>query len=441
MSNILTSIGDAFRSKTIRTKILWTLVFLALYRLLVFMPVPFVNITNLLSQTSLGNAGGLQYFAMLLGGSLDQFSIIAVGLGAYINASIIMQLLTAIIPSLEELQEQGEQGTMKIQQYTRWIAFPLAFLQGIGMTYFMNYLLGGQLLDTTNFGLVCMAAGVLAIGAIMLMYIGERITEKGLSNGISLIIFASIVSGIVSKVYNDISAAGSDWISVVLFMLIIVLGLIILSIFLLKTIKEIPIIYAKQGKVQESSSLPIPLNPVGMIPIIFAIAFATFPYLLSQLVIKFGTQNQTVMQVAQWIERNFNIYNQQPSILAIVVYFLLIIAFTFFYTMIVFNPEKIADNIQKRGGFTPGIRPGAETAKYLNKVLSHLCLWGGIGLGLVGIYSYVLTYIPFIQQLTQTLGTLPVIVTGSGIIIIVGVVQEIVNKAQSELLMHKYDRV
>lgn len=415
--------------------------FLALYRLLVIIPVPFVDVTSLMAGTSLGNAGGLQYFAMLLGGSLEQFSMIAVGLGAYINASIIMQLLTAIIPSLEELQEQGEQGSQKIQQYTRWLAFPLAFLQGIGMTYFMNYLLGGQLLDTSNFPLVLMSAFVLSVGAVMIMYLGERITEKGISNGISLIIFASIVSGIVSKVYTDISAAGSDWLSVVAFMLIIVLGLIFLSIFLLKTIKEIPIIYAKQGKVQESSSLPIPLNPVGMIPIIFAIAFATFPYLLSQLVIKFGTQNQTVMQAASWIERNFNIYNQQPSILAIVIYFLLIIAFTFFYTMIVFNPEKIADNIQKRGGFTPGTRPGAETAKYLNKVLSHLCLWGGIGLGLVGIYSYVLTYIPFIQQLTQSLGTLPVIVTGSGIIIIVGVVQEIMNKASSELLMHKYDRV
>ncbi len=441
MAGIFESIGDAFRSKTIRNKILWTIGLLALYRLLVFIPVPFVDVTHLVNQTSLGNAGGLQYFAMLLGGTLDQFSIIAVGLGAYINASIIMQLLTAIIPALEDLQEQGEQGTQKIQQYTRWIAFPLAFLQGIGMTYFMNYLLGGQLIDTTNFPLVLMCAFVLAVGAIMLMYIGERITEKGISNGISLIIFASIVSGIVSKVYTDISAAGSDRISVLLFMVVIVLGLILLSIFLLKTIKEIPIVYAKQGKVQESSSLPIPLNPVGMIPIIFAIAFATFPYLLSQLVIKFGTQNQTILQAANWIEKNFNIYNQDPSWTVVIAYFLLIIAFTFFYTMIVFNPEKIADNVQKRGGFTPGIRPGAETAKYLNKVLSHLCLWGGIGLGLVGIYSQVLYKIPFIQQLTQTLGTLPVIVTGSGIIIIVGVVQEIVGKIQSELLMHKYDRV
>ncbi len=441
MAGILTSIGDAFRSRTIRTKILWTLAFLALYRLLVIVPVPFVDVSALLSQTSLGNAGGLEYFAMLLGWSLEQFSIIAVGLGAYINASIIMQLLTAIVPSLEELQEQGEQGSMKIQQYTRWLTVPLAFLQGIGMTYFMNYLLGGQLIDVNNFGLVCLSAFVLTIGAVMLVYIGERITEKGISNGISLIIFASIVSGIVSKVYTDITAAGSDWISVLLFMLIIVLGLIILSIFLLRTIKEVPIIYAKQGKVQESSSLPIPLNPVGMIPIIFAIAFATFPYLLSQLVIKFGTQNQTIQDAASWIERNFNIYAQQPSVLAILIYFLLIVAFTFFYTMIVFNPEKIADNVQKRGGFTPGIRPGAETARYLNRVLSHLCLWGGIGLGLVGIYSYVLTYIPFIQQLTQSLGTLPVIVTGSGIIIIVGVVQEIMNKVNAELLMHKYDRV
>lgn len=440
MASILKTLGDIWRSKVIRKKILITLWLLALYRLLVFLPVPFVNVDNLVNQSNLATSG-LQYFAMLLGWSLEQFSIIAVWLGAYINASIIMQLLTAVIPALEELQEQGETGTMKIQQYTRRLTFPLAFIQGIGMTYFINYLLGGQLINVQNFGLVLLSAFVLSVGAVMLLYIWEMITEKGISNGISLIIFASIVSGIVSKVYTDISAAGADWVWVVLFMLVIVVGLILLSVLILKTVKEIPVIYAKQGKVQENSKLPIPLNPVGMVPIIFAMAFITFPYLLAQMITKFGGTSNQILEIAKWVESNVNIYNQQPSIGVIIAYFILIVLFTFFYAMIAFNPEKMADNVQKRWGFIPGIRPGTQTATYLSKLIGHLCFWWGIGLACVGIYTYVLQYIPFVQDLTTSLGAIPIIVQGSGIIIIVWVVQEIVGKINSELLMHKYDRM
>lgn len=205
--------------------------------------------------------------------------------------------------------------------------------------------------------------------------------------------------------------------------------------------KEIPIVYAKQGKVQETSTLPIPLNPVGMIPIIFAIAFVTFPYLLSRLVVQFQPMNANLMGVANWIEANLNIYSQQPALIAIVFYFALIVVFTFFYTMIVFSPERIADTVQKRGGFIPGIRPGDETAKYINKILMHLCLWGGAGLAAIGVYSYVLNYIPFIQDIVLALGSLPIVITGSGVIIIVWVVQDIVNKVSSELLTSKYDSI
>lgn len=439
MTWVFQTIGDLWRSKTIRKKFLITLWLLALYRLLVFIPVPFVNVDNLVNSIAV-SAGWLEYFTMLLWWSLEQFSIIAVWLGAYINASIIMQLLTAVIPALEELQEQGEQGTQKIQQYTRRLSFPLAILQGIGMTYFANYLLGGNLIDVHNIGLVALSGLTMAIGSTLLLYIAETITEKGISNGVSLVIFASIVSGIISKVYTDMTAAADQWLGVLLFMLVIVLWLILLSILILKTTKEVPVIYAKQGKVQESSKLPIPLNPVGMIPIIFAIAFVSFPYLIAQMLTRFGSAQWWIMDAAKWIETNFNIYAQQPWLIVIFVYFVLIIAFTFFYAMITFNPEKMSDNIQKRGGFVPGIRPWAQTTAYLSKLISHLCFWWGIWLGLIGIYTYLLEYVPFIQDITQSLGTLPVIVTGSGIIIIVWVVQEIMNKVKADLLMHKYDR-
>lgn len=439
MTTFVDTIQQVWENKSIRTKLLWTIGLLALYRLLVFLPVPFADIQILHSATAQW-WGGLEYFAILLGGTLENFSVIAVGLIPYINASIIMQLLTAVIPQLEELQEQGEQGTQKIQQYTRRLSFPLSFLQSIGMVYFMNYLLGGGVIATDAWTLL-LTAFVLSVGSMMLLWIGEMITEKGITNGISLVIFASIVAGMTSQIYTYVGASGSDLLSIIIFMLIIILWLVILCILLVKTRKDIPVVYARQGAVQETASLPIPLNPVGMIPIIFAVAFVTFPYLLSQIVINMGSQNPMIQNIARWIEANFNIYTQQPGLLVIFIYFLLIIAFTFFYAVITFNPEKIADTIQKRGGFIPGIRPGEETTKYLNGILMHLCFWGGTWLGLVGIYTYVLSYIPFVAQAAQSLGSIPVVVSGAWVVIIVGVVQELMNKFNAEVVMDKYDRM
>lgn len=439
MEKFFKKLQEIRENPSIKKKIIFTLVLLAVYRLLVFIPVPFVDIAELMSRTINTGDSGLWYFIMLLWWSMDQFAIIAVGLAPFINASIIMQLLGSVVPKLEELTEQGEAGQQKIQQITRYISVPLAFAQSIGMVFFINYLLGGNVIST-DIGTLLLSAFVMTVGSVLLMWIGELITEKGISNGVSLLIFSSIVAGITQQIYSSVAGTNSI-VGVILFMLIIVLGLIFLSIFILKSIKEIPVIYARRGRVEESSSLPIPMNPVGMIPIIFSIAFVSFPYLLSKLITQFQPMNTKLVAIANWIEVNLNIYTQQPGILAIILYFILIIAFTFFYTLIVFSPEKIADNIQKRGGFVPGIRPGKETAKYINGILMHLCLWWGAGLALIGIYSYILNYIPFIQTLVQTLGSLPVVVTGSGVIIIVWVVQEIMNKLKTDMLMQRYDKI
>ncbi len=439
MAKFLKKLQEIRENPSIKKKIVFTLVMLAVYRLLVFIPVPFVDISILMSKTISTGDSGIGYFIMLLWGSLDQFALIAVGLAPFINASIIMQLLGSVVPKLEELTEQGEAGQQKIQQYTRYLSVPLAFLQSIGMVFFINYLLGGNVISTAPLSLIA-TAFTMTVWSVLLMWIGELITEKGVSNGTSMLIFASIVAGITQKIYS--SMAGSDnFIGVTLFMLIIVLWLVLLSIFILKSIKEIPVIYARRGKVEESSSLPIPMNPVGMVPIIFSIAFVSFPYLLSKLITQFQPMNAKLVGMANWIEANLNIYTQQPGVPAIVLYFVLIIVFTFFYTLIVFSPERISDNIQKRGGFVPGIRPGKETAKYINWILMHLCLWWGAGLAFIGIYSYILNYIPFIQTLVQSLGSLPVVVTGSGVIIIVWVVQEIMGKIKTDMLMQRYDKI
>lgn len=425
-------------NKTLMKKIGFTLLILALYRLLVHVPVPFVDIDTLMWQIWSASTAWLWYLVMMLWWSLDNFSIIAIWLAPYINASIIMQLLWAVVPKLEELTEQWEAWQKKIQQYTRYLSIPLAFLQWIGMVYFINYTLWWSVIDT-SIGTLLLSALIMTVGSVMLMWMWELITEKWIANGISILIFSSIVAWITQSVYGSFSGTSSiAW--MLLFMLIIVLVLIILSIFILKSTKEIPIIYARKGKVQESSILPIPMSPVWMIPIIFSMAFVSFPYLCSKLIVQFQPMNTKLVAIADWIEANLNIYSQQPWTLAIILYFLLIIVFTFFYTLIVFSPDRMSDNIQKRWGFVPWIRPGKETSVYINKILMHLCLWWWFGLALVGIYSYVLNYIPFIQNLVQSLWSLPVIVTGSWVIIIVWVIQEIINKVETELIMQRYEK-
>ena len=383
-------------NKNLMKKIGFTLLILFLYRGLVHVPVPFVNIDTLMWQIWSASTAWLWYLVMMLWWSLDNFSIIAIWLAPYINASIIMQLLWAIVPKLEELTEQWEAWQKTIQQYTRYLSIPLAFLQWIGMVYFINYTLWGNVIDTSIWTLL-LASFAMTIGSVLLMWMWELITEKWIANGISILIFSSIVAGITQSVYGSFSGTSSImW--MLIFMLVIVLVLIILSIFILKSVKEIPIIYARKGKVQESSILPIPMNPVWMIPIIFSMAFVSFPYLLSKLIVQFQPMNTKLVAIADWIEANLNIYNSNPSLLAVVIYFVLIVLFTFFYTLIVFSPDRMSDNIQKRWWFVPWIRPWKETSAYINKILMHLCLWWWMWLALVWVYSYVLNYIPFRQK-------------------------------------------
>lgn len=440
MKKVARKFQEIVSNKELMKKIGFTLLILALYRLLVFVPVPFVNIDTLMSGAmDSGAAAGFGYLVMLMGGALSNFAIVAIGVSPYITSSIIFQLLGSVIPKLEELQEQGDVGRAKISQYTRRLTAPLAFVQGIGMVFIMNQMLGGNAIDTGNILVVCWTAFMLTVGSLILMWMGEMITEKGISNGISLLIFASIVSGIMQKAYTSL-ASGENVVAIVLFMVLIVLVLTLLSIFILKSQKEIPVIYTKSGKVQQSSILPIPLNPVGMVPIIFAMAFVSFPYLMSQLITQFQPANEKLMAIANWIQLNLNIYSSNPGRLAIIFYVIFIVGFTFLYTSITFNPERIADSIQKRGGYVPGIRPGKQTTNYINKILMHLCLWWGLGLALIAIYTYVLDAIPFITQIASALGGMPTIVAGSGVIIIVGVVQDILNKVETDLVMAKYEK-
>ena len=439
MKKFMRKVKEIVSNKTIMRKIYFTLGILAVYRLLVFIPVPFVDISSLMNQTiDSGAAGGFGYLVMLMWGALENFAIIAIWVSPYITASIILQLLTSVVPSLEELTEQWEVGQNKINQYTRLLTVPMAFLQWIWMTYLMNSMLGWNAVST-DIVTVLLVAFVLTVGWVWLMWLWELITEKWVSNGISLLIFASIVSGIFQKWYNSLTW-WTDWFYVLLFMIAIVLVLILLSVFILKSTKEIPVIYTRSGKVQQSSILPIPMNPVWMVPIIFAMAFVSFPYLCFQLLHNFMPMNEKVAVISNWIELHLNIYSSQPGWLAILCYVILIVAFTFLYAMITFSPDRISDNIQKRWGYIPWIRPWKATAKYINGVLMHLCLWWGLGLALIACYTYIFNWVPFLQNISTALGGLPTVVTGSGIIIIVWVVQELINKISTDMVMKRYEK-
>jgi len=439
---MLNTIKHIVTSKSIRNKILFTIAILIVYRFFIFMPVPFVDI-DVLKWAVAHSTGWMEFFAMLMGWSLKKFSIVALWLIPFINASIIIELLTVVVPRLEELQEEWETWNMKIQQYTRRLTLPLAFAQAIWMIYLISSYIH-WVINTANFSLVLSSSFVLTVWTILLIRLGEMITEKGISNGISLLIFASIVSWMTSSFMNFMNPnSWANLLSILVFIFVIMLVLIVLSILLIITKKEIPITYAKAGKIQETAVLPIPLNPVWMIPIIFAMAFVSFPYLLGNIIYKMNPTSQWAESFKTFVENYLNIYTNNPHIVAVLLFFIFIVMFTFFYSWVMFKPERMAEQIQKRWGYIPWIRPWDDTAKYINDILMHLCFWWGIWLGLIGIYTYVINWIPFIQDTVKTgwLNAVPVVVSWAWVIIIVWVVQEMINKLNADLLMEKYSKI
>lgn len=289
------------------------------------------------------------------------------GLSPYINAVIIIQLLGVIVPRIGDMQKEGEQGQKKITKITRWLTLPIAFLQSYGMIILLNSLAGGQIIDATNLQVVLMAMTIATAGTIFLMWLGEVMTEYGISNGISVIIMAGVLSAVPGTILQYIQASQYPLLG----------GLIIATLIIIYIIikfteghRRIPIIYAKTGG-EEKSYFPIKINQAGMIPIIFSISIVTFPAILGQILANTSSGNSKV--VGETLLQYFNMQN--PSWIFIAIYFVLVLAFSFFYISITFNTEQVAENIQKRGGYIPGIRPGEETANYLQKVSNHLNLF------------------------------------------------------------------
>jgi preprotein translocase subunit SecY len=375
---------------------------------------------------SRGGAGAMGIFAALTGGALDNFSVVLLGLSPYINASIIMQLSTVIFPKLEALSKEGQQGQQQINRYTRWLTLPLAFVQSYGFLILLGR--GGIQLIDLSFPQVLAPMIFVTAGSLFIMWLGELITEKGIGNGISLIIFVGIVSGIPS-ILSTMFLAGEGKIGAFYLFVVVSLAMLVAVVLFTDAHRLIPITYANQGAGRGvQGALPIRLNQAGMIPIIFAISLITFPAIIAQ----FLSTAPRFQEVVTFINANLNAQN--PSILYILVYFLLVMGFTYFYVSVTFKPDDVADTIQKRGGFIPGVRPGKQTAALLAQTSNRMNLWGGIFLGIVAIMPLIFTkYSPLSSQ--------DLIISGSGLIIVVGVVMELIRQVNAQLLAHDYEKL
>ena len=418
------SLLNAFRAPDIRRRILFVLGILIIFRALAHVPVPGAD-PQALQEFFENNAlfGLLDLFS---GGGLSRFSVVGLGVNPYINASIIMQLMTGVVPALQALQREGEYGRNKINQYTRYLSVPLAAVQAYGFLALLNA--SGVL--TTGFDLASWETLTqiitLTAGSVLLMWIGELITERGIGNGISFIIFAGIVSrapvALISFLQNPDFVAAS---------IFAVLGLtsIAVIVYIQEGQRRIPIQYASRVRGRRmyqggQTFLPLRVNQAGVIPIIFAVSILLFP---SQIAQYFTTSDiEIVKNVAQGIVNFFS--NQFVYAL---LYFLLTVGFTYFYTAFTFKPDETADQLRKNGGFIPGIRPGRPTRDYLQKVVTRITLAGAVFLGTVAVAPYVTSaFLP-------TLGNLAL--GGTGLLIVVSVVVETMKQLEAQLLMRNYE--
>jgi preprotein translocase subunit SecY len=423
---MLSAFRNAFKIPELRGKILFTLAIIAVYRLGSHLPVPGVDfdaVQDYLDNPARDTSGAFTLINLFSGGALTQFAIFALGIMPYITSSIIMQLLGVVIPRLEQLQKEGETGRKKIQQYTRYVTVFLALLQSASIVQLAHNqgILPLDIFPGLTPGRFALAVMTLTAGTALIMWLGELITARGVGNGMSILIFAAIVSTLPSEGANILRVNKGF-----IFGLVCFLGLLIVVavIFVEQAQRRIPVQYAKRmvGRKMyggQSTYIPLKVNQAGVIPIIFASSLLYIPVLLASIVNR--------EWVRDMVERFFQT-GSHP--LYIITYFLLIIGFAYFYNSIAFNPVDTADNMKKYGGFIPGIRPGRQTAEYLNYILTRITLPGAVFLGAVAI-------LPFIALAAGNVQSFPF--GGTSILITVGVGLETMKQIESQLLMRNYE--
>lgn len=425
------TISNIMRVGDLRNKILFTLLMLIVFRIGTFIPVPGVN-REVLQFGTENNASIFGFLNTFGGGALKNFSIFAMGIMPYITASIIVQLLQMdVVPKFTEWSKQGEVGRRKLAQFTRYGTIVLGFIQAVGMSIGFNNLFPGLIKDPGIMTYLFIAL-VLTAGTAFLMWLGEQITLKGIGNGISVLIFAGIVAAIPTAV-NQIYAAQFKGANDQLFMHIVTILLLLIAIILIvvgviyiqQGLRKIPIQYAKRvvGNKPvggQSTHLPIKVNAAGVIPVIFAISLIITPRTIA------GFFEQT--SVTKWIVNTFD-YTQPVGM---IIYALLIIGFSYFYTFIQVNPEQMADNLKKQGGYIPGIRPGANTQAYITKILYRLTFVGSLFLALIAILPVIFTAIPGLNLPPS------IQIGGTSLLIVVGVALDTMKQIESQLIKRHY---
>ena len=432
---MLETLRNAFKIKDIRSRLIFTFLMLVVIRIGSQLPIPGVDSAVFASWFASQTADGMGFFDAVTGGSFLKLSIFALNITPYITSSIIMQLLTIAIPKLEEMQRDGEDGRKKIAEITRYLTIALALIESIAMA--IGFGRGGYL-EEFNALNVIMVIFTLTAGSAVLMWIGERITEKGVGNGISIVLTINIIS----RMPNDIGTLFQQFISgktvpkgilaaVIIFAIII--AMVVFVVLLQDGVRKIPVQYSKkiQGRKQvggQSTHIPLKVNTSGVIPVIFAQSLLQTPVIIASLLGKgngtgIGSKILKGMSQSNWCNPNEPIYN-----IGLVVYIVLIIAFAYFYTSITFNPLEIANNMKKAGGFIPGIRPGKPTSDYLNKILNYIVFIGAIGLA----------FVAFIPIFFNGVFNADVSFGGTSIIIIVGVIIETLKQIESQMRVRYY---
>jgi len=427
---VASNIANIGKVAELRTRLLFTLLILAIYRIGIFIAVPGVSRTAIAERMADGG-GFLGLFSMFSGGALEQFSIFALGVMPYISSSIIVQLLTVVVPALDRLKKEGDAGQKKINQYTRYGTIILAVIQGLGLSAFIQ---GGNTLGSTNpeavlqpgFWFTFVTVVTLTTGSMILMWMGEQIQERGIGNGTSMIIFAGIVAHMPANIIRTVGmseVAGGDLKTpTVIIIGFIIIAVIAAIVFFERGQRRIPVRYAKKVVGQrmyggQNTYLPLKINTAGVIPPIFASSLLMFPTMIA------GIFPGTAVQ--DWLQQNLHM----GTILYNVLYISLIVFFCFFYTAVVFNPIDVADNMKKFGGFIPGIRAGKKTAEYIDRVLSRITMGGAIYISAVCVLPMFL----------QTEFNVPFSFGGTGLLIVVGVALDTVQQIESHLITHNYE--
>lgn len=424
MNNLLAPLRALFKIKDLRRRLIFTAIIIAVFRFVAHIPAPGINLAAL--RSAFDSSAILSLLDIFSGGTMGNFSIMALGLNPYINASIIIQMLGMVIPQLEALQKEGDYGRQKINQYTRLLTIPLCFLQAVALIFILNK----QGLTTTTEPLqLASIIFTLAAGTSLLIWMGEQLNDYGLGNGISMIIFVGIVSRLPVEVVQTFITMDQTKIFSYLIFLLFAFVAVYAIVRVGEATREIPIQSARRGASSISAvsggSLPLRLNQAGVIPIIFAVSFMMIPSLLSQLFA--NVNNPGLVNFARSVSDAL----ATGSVLYNVLYFVFVVAFSYFYTAVVFNPDKIAKDLRSSGSFIPGIRPGNDTINYLNFVLNRITLAGAGFLGLVAILPSIISSATGVTSLSMG---------GTSILIVVSVVLEILKSVNSQLYMYSYDK-